>query len=117
MTTLLKFIHLAAIAIWSGGLLVLPYLFWQRRGLAAGTELDRLHRITRLVFVELTSPAAFVAIASGTALIFLQATFVEWFTAKMVFVGIMAMLHVLAGLVLHDLFCPTAASAVPRRSR
>jgi protoporphyrinogen IX oxidase len=106
VTTLLKFIHLAAIAIWSGGLIVLPYLFWQRRGLAAGTELDRLHRITRLVFVELTSPAAFVAIASGTVLIFLQATFVEWFTAKMVFVGIMAMLHVLAGLVLHDLYLP-----------
>ena len=50
--------------------------------------------------MELTSPAAFVAIASGTALIFLQATFVEWFSLKMVLVGIMAMLHVVAGLVL-----------------
>ena len=106
MTTLLKFIHLGAIAIWSGGLIVLPFLFWQRRTLTTGTELDRLHRITRLVYVELTSPAAFVAIASGTALIFLQATFVEWFSLKMVFVGIMAMLHVVAGLVLHQLFLP-----------
>lgn len=106
MTTALKFIHLAAIAIWSGGLIVLPFLFWQRRSLPVGPELDRLHRITRLVYVELTSPAAFVAIASGTALIFLQATFVEWFSVKMVLVGIMAMLHVLAGLVLHHLFLP-----------
>jgi putative membrane protein len=106
VTTLLKFIHLGAIAIWSGGLIVLPFLFWQRRSLMAGTELDRLHRITRLVYVELTSPAAFVAIASGTALIFLQATFVEWFSLKMVLVGIMAMLHVVAGLVLHQLFLP-----------
>ena len=106
MITLLKFIHLGAIAIWSGGLIVLPFLFWQRRTLTAGTELDRLHRITRLVYVELTSPAAFVAIASGTALIFLQATFVEWFSLKMVLVGIMAMLHVVAGLVLHQLFLP-----------
>jgi protoporphyrinogen IX oxidase len=104
--TLLKFIHLGAIAIWSGGLIVLPFLFWERRTLTAGTELDRLHRITRLVYVELTSPAAFVAIASGTALIFLQATFVEWFSLKMVLVGIMAMLHVVAGLVLHQLFLP-----------
>ncbi len=55
--------------------------------------------IVRLVYVELTSPAAFVAIGSGTALIFLQATFVEWFSIKMVLVGIMAMLHVVAGLV------------------
>ncbi|MDM0053205.1 CopD family protein [Variovorax sp. J22R115] len=107
MTTFLKFAHLAAIAIWSGGLLALPFLFWQRRTLTAGPDLDRLHRITRLVFVELTSPAAFIAIGTGTALIFLQATFVEWFSVKMVLVGVMAMLHVLAGLVLLQLFSPT----------
>ena len=106
MTTALKFIHLAAIAIWSGGLLALPFLFWQRRVLEAGPDLDRLHRIVRLVYVELTSPAAFFAIASGTALIFLQATFEEWFSIKMVLVGIMAMLHVVAGLVVHQLFSP-----------
>jgi uncharacterized membrane protein len=106
VTTLLKFVHLAAIAIWSGGLLALPFLFWQRRALATGPELDRLHRITRLVYVELTSPAAFIAIASGTALIFLQATFAEWFTIKMILVGLMAMLHVVAGLVMQHLFSP-----------
>ena len=46
MTTFLKFVHLATIAIWSGGLIVLPFLFWQRRGLA-GPDLERLHRMTR----------------------------------------------------------------------
>ena len=74
MTIFLKFVHLAAIALWSGGLVVLPFLFWQRRALEAGLDLDRLHRVARFVYVEMTSPAAFVAIASGTALIFLQAT-------------------------------------------
>jgi protoporphyrinogen IX oxidase len=103
---LLKFVHLAAIAIWSGGLLALPFLFWQRRALQAGPDLDQLHRVARLVYVELTSPAAFIAIASGTVLIFLQATFEEWFTIKMVLVGLMAMLHVVAGLVMHQLFSP-----------
>ncbi len=106
MTTFLKFVHLAAIAVWSGGLIALPFLFVQRRSVADGAELVRLHRITRLVFVELTSPAAFIAIASGTALIFLQATFAEWFSLKMLLVGLMAMLHVVAGLVLHELFKP-----------
>ena len=106
MTTILKFAHLAAIALWSGGLVVLPFLFWQRRTLSAGSDLDRLHRITRLVYVELCSPAAFVAIGTGTALIFLQATFEEWFSIKMVLVGMMAMLHVVAGLVLMQLFTP-----------
>ena len=107
MTTFLKFVHLGTIAIWSGGLLALPFLFWQRRALEVGPDLDRLHRITRLVYVELTSPAAFIAIASGTALIFLQATFAEWFSIKMVLVGLMAMLHVVAGLVMHQLFSPS----------
>jgi uncharacterized membrane protein len=104
VTVLLKFTHLAAIAIWSAGLIVLPFLFWQRRVLDGGTELDRLHRMTRFVYVEMASPAAFVAIGSGTALIFLQATFQEWFSVKMVLVGAMAMLHVVAGLVLGQLF-------------
>ena len=106
MTTFLKFVHIATIAVWSGGLIVLPYLFWQRRLLAAGPELDRLHRITRFVYVVMTSPAAFVAIGSGTALIFLQSTFREWFTLKMVFVGAMVMLHVVAGLVAVRVFAP-----------
>jgi protoporphyrinogen IX oxidase len=106
MTTSLKFVHLAAIALWSGGLVVLPFLFWQRRTLEAGLDLDRLHRVARFVYVEMTSPAAFVAIGSGTALIFLQTTFVEWFSLKMLLVGAMVMLHVVAGLILAHLFSP-----------
>jgi putative membrane protein len=72
----------------------------------AGPDLDRLHRMTRFVYVEMTSPAAFIAIGSGTVLIFLQATFQEWFSLKMVLVGTMVMLHVLAGLVLVRVFSP-----------
>ncbi|BAN48683.1 CopD family protein [Metapseudomonas resinovorans] len=106
MTIFLKFLHLAAIAIWSAGLLALPFLFWQRRALEAGRDLDRLHRITRLVYVELVSPSAVIAIGSGTALIFLQATFEEWFSLKMLLVALMAMLHVVAGLILARLFSP-----------
>ena len=106
MTTFLKFLHLATIAIWSGGLIALPFLFWQRRGMEAGPDLDRLHRMTRFVYVEMTSPAAFLAIGSGTGLIFVQATFHEWFTLKMLLVGGMVMLHVVAGLVLLHLFEP-----------
>ncbi|WP_310386826.1 hypothetical protein [Roseateles sp.] len=40
-----------------------------------------------------------MAITTGTALIFMQTTFREWFSLKMVLVGGMAMLHVLAGLM------------------
>jgi uncharacterized membrane protein len=105
VTTLLKFVHIAAIGVWSGGLIILPYLFWQRRLLGAGGyELDRLARMTRFVYVVMTSPAAFVAIGSGTALIFLQATFAEWFSLKLALVGALVMLHVIAGLIGAGLF-------------
>jgi protoporphyrinogen IX oxidase len=106
VTVLMKFVHLATIAIWSGGLIGLPFLFWQRRTVGVGSDLDRLHRMTRFVYVGMTSPAAFIAIGSGTALIFLQATFEEWFSLKMLVVGAMVMLHVVAGLVLMRLFSP-----------
>ena len=106
MITALKFIHLATIALWSAGLLALPFLMWQRGNLPPGPRLDQIHRITRLVYVELASPSAFLAIASGTALIFAQATFTEWFTIKMSLVGLMTALHVVAGLVIHKLFLP-----------
>ena len=66
--------------------------------------------MTRFVYVGMASPAAFVAIGSGTALIFLQATFQEWFSLKMVLVGAMAMLHVVAGLVLVRLFLARMAA-------
>ena len=106
MTTFLKFVHLAAIALWSGGLVALPFLFRQRQQVASGPDLDLLHRVTRFVYVDAASPAAFVAIASGTALIFAQATFEEWFSLKMLLVAAMVMLHVVAGLVLIHLFSP-----------
>jgi uncharacterized membrane protein len=104
--TALKFIHLATIAVWSGGLIVLPLLLWQRRYAVDMADLERLHRITRFVYVAMTSPAAFIAIGTGTALIFLQTTFKEWFSLKMVLVGAMAMLHVLAGLTAVKVFGP-----------
>jgi protoporphyrinogen IX oxidase len=107
VTTFLKFLHLATISVWSGGLIVLPFLFWQRQDIEIGPELDRLHRLTRFVYVGMTSPAAFLAIGSGTVLIFLQTTFLEWFSLKMLLVAIMVMLHVAAGLVLAHLFEPT----------
>jgi protoporphyrinogen IX oxidase len=109
VTIFLKFVHLAAIAVWSGGLLALPFLFRQRRQIEVGPDLDRLHRLARFVYVDAASPAAFVAIASGTALIFAQATFEEWFSLKMLLVAALVMLHVAAGLVLLHLFSPKAS--------
>ncbi len=100
---LTKFVHLAGISIWVCGLLAMPFLMIQRSGLE-GAPLYRLQRMVRFLFVALISPVAFVAIGTGTALIFLRWTLVEWFTLKLAFVGVLAGLHVLTGLLVLEVF-------------
>ena len=102
---LLKFVHIMAIAGWSAGLICLPFLYVQRRSLG-GDALHRLHNFTRFFYVSLVSPAAFVAIGSGTALIFLQNTFEPWFSAKLALVAAMVIIHVTSGAVILRLFEP-----------
>lgn len=99
-----KFLHVAAIAIWSAGLIALPGLYVQRARVPDAESLHRLQAMVRFMYVALVSPAAFVAIGSGTALIFLRGTFEPWFTAKLVFVGVMVLIHVVTGLVIIRLF-------------
>ncbi|GHA34663.1 membrane protein [Devosia pacifica] len=109
MTVLiLKFVHLAAIAVWAGGLISLPFIYNQRAGLKQDA-LFRLHLFTRFFYVALVSPAAFVAIASGTALIFVQATFMPWFSLKLLLVAAMTLAHILCGLTILWLFEPEKA--------
>ena len=105
MIWVVTLIHLASISIWAGGLIVVPFLLAQRRGLE-GEALHRLHRLSRTLYVGLLSPAAFLAIASGTTLIFLRATYAEWFSIKLVLVGLLAALHVRAGLLILRVFDP-----------
>jgi len=103
MIWMAKLLHLTTVSIWMAGLVVVPFLLWQRTGLKDEPR-HRLHRLVRTLYIHITSPAAFVAIASGTLLIFLQVTFVEWFSIKLVLVGILTALHVLAGLLILRVF-------------
>ncbi|MEO9337788.1 CopD family protein [Mesorhizobium sp. SB112] len=100
----LKFIHIAAICIWCGGLICLPGLYVQRAHTRKKEQIFRLQGLVRFAYVGIVSPAAFVAVASGTGLIFLQRTFVPWFSLKLGFVGLLVALHILTGLVIIRLF-------------
>lgn len=100
----LKFLHIAAIAIWAGGLVSLPGLYVQRAYVEDKDSLYRLQMIVRFAYVAVISPAAFIAVASGIMLIFGQQTFAGWFSLKLFFVALLAVLHVLTGLVIIRLF-------------
>ncbi|WP_081773989.1 CopD family protein [Ahrensia sp. 13_GOM-1096m] len=100
-----KFIHVATIAMWSAGLIALPMLYHQRRDLT-DKRLHRLHSFTRFFYVALISPAAFVAVLSGTVLIFMQSTYESWFSIKLVMVAAMTGIHIYSGLIILKLFEP-----------
>lgn len=105
LTAILKFAHIASLAIWMGGLLVLPALFRGRTRFREHSEpLHDWHRFTRAVFVRTVSPAAFVAIGTGAALIFVRGVFTEWMFLKLATVGVLVGMHVWAGHVILHLF-------------
>ncbi len=99
-----KFLHIMAISVWAAGLVSLPGLYVQRAHIVKDNDLYRLQKIVRFCYVRVLSPAAFVAIATGTGLIFLQNPFSAWFSMKLALVGIMVVIHVMTGLVIIRLF-------------
>lgn len=99
-----KFLHIMAISVWAAGLVSLPGLYVQRAKIDRDHDLYRLQKIVRFSYVRVLSPAAFLAIATGTGLIFLQNPFSAWFSMKLAFVGIMVVIHVMTGLVIIRLF-------------
>lgn len=100
----IKFLHIMAISVWAAGLVSLPGLYVQRAKIDRDHDLYRLQKIVRFSYVGVLSPAAFIAIATGTGLIFLQNPFSAWFSMKLVFVGAMVVIHVMTGLVIIRLF-------------
>lgn len=90
---LTKLVHVAAISVWAGGLLSLPFLIVQRSRLS-GESLHRLHRTARYLHVQIVSPAAFAAVAAGIALVFMREIFFVWFSTKLYFVAALVACHV-----------------------
>lgn len=103
MIALLKVIHIGTIAIWAAGLISLPGLYVKRVHVT-NDDLHRLHGMVRFAYVSIISPAAFLAIGSGIALIFMRETFEPWFSLKLAFVAALVVAHSLSGLVVIRLF-------------
>lgn len=104
MIAWLKFLHIAAIAVWMAGLVGLPGLFVQRKLVSDDDHLFQLQRTVRFAYLRLVSPAAFLAVATGIILIFGRGVFEPWLSAKLALVGILVLLHTLTGLIINRLF-------------
>lgn len=103
MIAWIKAIHIMSMAVWCGGLVALPAMLWKRQDLV-GERLYQLQHATRFVFVTVVSPLAFIAIGTGTVLIFAQETFTTWFALKLALIGILAKLHIGIGSAVIEVF-------------
>lgn len=97
---LLKLLHFIALIGWCGALLYLPAM------IAAGTrshdELfyrDHAH-LTRAIFNLIATPAALLAIGSGTALFLRESIFDAWLIVKLTTVAGMVLCHALCGVLI-----------------
>jgi len=100
----IKALHLASLLVWCAGLFALPALLALFPGAPDRIERRRLLAATRFTFIAFASPAAVLAIASGTALIFLTGSYAPWMLAKLTLVAGMVFFHAGCGklvLVLH----------------
>lgn len=103
MIVAFKTLHLATLLIWCAGLLALPLtLRWHDPEHGPDTQ-DRLLQITRSTYIWLATPAAVIAIGSGTGLMFAREVFVPWMFAKLVVVAVMVVVHVRVGLAVEKL--------------
>lgn len=93
----LKTIHIIALIIWCAGLLALPLLLAADHHKLPQNDYTRLRLTLHGSYVAVVTPAAVIAVAAGTALIFLSDVFVPWMFAKLVAVGFLVGLHGLTG--------------------
>lgn len=92
-----KALHIAALSLWCAGLVALPLILAKHRVDEDQSEYAELRRISHYGYIRVVTPAAVVAIAAGTALIFLRGVFVPWMFAKLVAVGLLVVFHALIG--------------------
>ncbi|WP_277374708.1 CopD family protein [Pseudomonas sp. AA-38] len=97
---LLKLLHLSTLICWCGALLYLPAM------IAAGTRSsddlfyrDHAH-LTRMLFNLVATPAALLAIGSGTALFLREQLFDAWLIVKLTSVAGMVVCHALCGVLI-----------------
>jgi uncharacterized membrane protein len=92
----LKFLHIAAVVVWCGALLYLPSIIGAVAATAlpgARHEQPRWQQLPRSIFIGIATPAALLAIASGTLIFVSQGLLAPWLMFKLAGVGLLVMGH------------------------
>lgn len=94
-------LHISALLLWCAVLLYLPVLIVGINARRGGMiEMRRpFNTIERFVFTHMATPAALVAIMSGTTIFVLNRTVDAWLIAKLTLVTGLVICHTLVGLL------------------
>jgi protoporphyrinogen IX oxidase len=93
MITALKSLHIVALILWSAGLLALPLMLERHDPQDSQARFARLRFMTQFTYIAVLTPAAVIAVAAGTALIFVRNVFEPWMFAKLAAVALLVGLH------------------------
>lgn len=100
----LKFLHIAALLVWCAALLALPFQLRLHRAATTSrqvqTDFTRMRLLSHTTYTLVATPAAVIAISTGTGLLFLERVMVPWFLAKLFLVAGMALTHAWLGHLL-----------------
>ncbi len=103
VTAWLKGAHIVTLALWAGGLFALPVMLALQPDVPERSAYVRLRAMSRFAYVALISPAAILAIVTGSALIPLVELEGAWLALKLTGVAGMAVFHALCGHLLSEL--------------
>lgn len=109
----LKVLHIAGLIVWCAGLLYLPGLLLAHRGAWDQQEFGRVRMSVRMGYMGLASPAAFVAVGAGSALVFVADALHPWMFLKLMAVGVLVVAHIQVGHLTAHLADPDEVA--PRR--
>lgn len=95
-------LHIVTIIFWCAALLYLPALIAgvHDRSTAISEPAHKYGSVARFVFTTIATPAALIAISSGTLVFLLNRTVEVWLIAKLTLVTGLAVAHTFAGILL-----------------
>lgn len=105
-TAWLKIVHFATLLVWAGSLFYLPALLAAHPRTQSGPGFVRLRRMSRATYLAIASPAAILAIVSGSLLIVVAGVHGGWLVAKLAVVALMTAFHTICGHLLAAMRVP-----------
>ncbi len=93
----LKVVHICAVIVWAGALTLLPAAIRAQLPIRGEAEAGDC---ARPLLLAVASPAALIAIASGTAIFVLEEPAAPWLVAKLGAVGVLVLAHAMFGWLL-----------------